>query len=245
MTVTVIPEREYDGRQMVHATPRYRGSVTCFTSEDDDQTDPSQVWGGANKLQLHHQVTDPLDQSFYLDFNTIDNRTYLLTGLLSWTGTEFDEWHCCIVPKTTVTSAGTNTNYNLFGGYLVIPAAGDGTLTVNDADRVLVEVPLNENGQRSGAGYWDADYNTTTKVFENIVANNNGTGQFNMFSVEVPFHKYVNTYVMIGSGTARLTAFDADMLGHNVRLRFDFKTIGTDHEWKFTGNITMFRKRTV
>ena len=243
--MSVIPEREYDGRQMVHSTPRYRGTVTCFTSEDDDQADPSQIWGGANRLQYHHKVGDNVDHHFYMDYNTIDNRTYLLTGRMEWSGTEFDEWHCCIVPKTTVTSAGTDTNYNLFGGYLIIPAQGDGTLTVNDADRVLVEVPLNETGQRSGAGYWDADYNTTTKQFENITANALGEGQFNMFSVEVPFHKYVNTFLMVGANGAALTAFDADMLGHNVRLRFDFKTVGADHEWKFVGNITMFRMKTV
>lgn len=239
------PELDYDNRQLVHATPRYRNTITCFTCEDDDQTDPSLVWGGANKLKYHHKIGDPLTHSFYMDYNTIDNITYLLTGLLEWDSADFDEWHCCIVPSVTTYSAGTNTNYDLFGGYLIIPAAGNGSITVNDADRVLVEVTKNELGDLAGAGYWDADYNTTTKAFENITANLTGTGRFNMFGAEVAFHKYVHNFIMIGSGAVRLTAFDADQLGHNVRLRFDFTTVGTDHEWKFTGNITMFRKRTI
>lgn len=247
MPVSYVPELEYDHRQMVHSTPRYRGSITCFSSQDDDQTDPSKIWGGSNKLKYHHTIGSSLTHSFYMDFNGVDdyNRTYVLTGILSWKDADFDEFHCCVVPKTTTYSAGSNTNYDLYGGYLIIPAAGTGSTVVNDADRVLVEVPVNEWGVRSGAGYWDADYNQSTKQFENITANASGTGKYNMFGTEVAFHKYVNNYIMLGNGQVKLTAFDADMLGHNVRLRFDFQTVGTDHEWKWAGNITMFRKRTV
>ena len=244
MGISIIPEREYDNRAMIHATPRYRGTVTCFSSQDEDQADPSKVWGGANKIKYHHTIGSSLTHSFYLDFNTIDNTTYMFSGSFNWVDCNFDEVHVYIVPKVTASSAGVSTNFNLFGGYLIVPAAGDGTLTVNPADMQLVQVTRNEFGNFP-AGYFDADYNTTTKVFENVVPNVNGTGAFNLFSVEVPFHKYVNNYVMLGNYGNSLTSYDADSLGHNIRLRFDFQTDGADHDWKFAGNIVLFRGKTI
>lgn len=246
MGITHIPERNYDNRSIVHSTPRYRGTTTCFSSQDDDQTDPTAIWGGSNKLALKHKIGDPATQTIYMDFNTITNRTYVLTGMMSWENCDFDEWSCAIVPKTTAYSAGTNTNYDLYGGYLIIPAAGTGSITVNDADRVLVQIPQNEYGERASGGYWDADFNTTTKQFENITPNIAGTGEYNMFGSEVVLSKFVPCDVINGTHHNSLTAYDAEQMGHGMRLKFIFmtNTSGADHDWCFTGRIAMFRDKT-
>ena len=246
MSTTIMPERNYDGRTITHSTPRYRGTSTTFTSIDDDQTDPSKVWGGSNQLMLHHQIGQATTQTVYMDFNTIDNKSYLLTGHLAWKDALHDQITCQIVPKVTTYSAGINTDYDLFGGYLIIPnGSSTGSITVNDADRVLVQVPLNEFGERASGGYWDADYNTTTKQFENIVPNATGTGGFNMFAVEVLLYSYLNQVCMIGDQNESLTSYDADQLAHGTRLKFTFNTIGADHEWHFSGTIAMFRTKSV
>jgi len=238
------PESSYDNRQIVHATPRYRGTSTCFTSIDDDQTDPSKIWGGSNKIKLDHVIAQPASQTIYLDFNTIDNKTYILTGFLHWHDAIFDELTVSIVPQVTTYSTSTNTDYDLYNGYMIIPnGTSTGTIAVNDADRKLVQVSLNEFGQKASAGYWDADYNTTTKQFENITANASGDGDFNMFSTEVIFHSYLNKFIMHGTDRESLTAFDADQLGHGTRLKFVLDTIGTDHNWQFNGAIVMFREK--
>lgn len=237
------PESNYDNRQIVHATPRYRGTSTCFTSIDDDQTNPSKIWGGSNKLFLNHLIGQATTQNLYMDFNTIDNKSYILTGYLHWQNTVFDELTVQIVPKTTTYSASSNTDYDLFGGYLIIPnGTSTGTIDVQANDMVLVEVPLNEFGNKQ-AGYWDADYNTSTMQFENITANASGTGSFNMFGTEVVFHSYLNNLIMNGNGHEALSSFDADQLGHNTRIKFTFVTIGTDHDWQFSGSIAMFRSK--
>ena len=187
------PESNYDNRQIVHATPRYRGTSTCFTSIDDDQTDPSKVWGGSNKLKHHHNIGDPLIQTIYMDYNTIDNKTYILTGYLRWFDCDFDEMTVSIVPQVTSYSAGVNTNYDLYGGYLIVPnGTGTGTIQVNDVDRKLVQVPVNEFGDKAMPGWFDATYNSDTKQFENIVPNATGEGDFKMFALEITFHRYLN-----------------------------------------------------
>lgn len=244
MSVFIKPEINYDGRQIVHSTPRYRGTSTCFSSVDDSQSTHISIWSGSNVLKYHHQVSDAISQNIYMDFNTINNRTYLLKGSMKWTGAEFDEWSCFIVPKVTTTSVSTNTNYNIVNGYLIVPAAGDGTTSIADEDRILVQVTRDEFGNPKSQGFFDAEYDADSDSFINISPNYAGTGSYNMFSTEVSLSTYVNRYVLLGDCRDALTSFDADELGHGLRLKFKFDTIGADHEWKFTGYITMFREKT-
>jgi hypothetical protein len=244
MSGTYRPERDYDGRSIVHSTPRYRGTLTCFTSTDDSQTDPSKVWGGSNKLKNSHVIAQPAVQTLYLDFNTVDNKSYLLTGFLHWKDAVFDELTVQLVPKTTTYSASTNTNFDLVDGYLIVPnESGTGAIHVDSADYVPVKVTKNEFGDHR-PGYWNMDYNTTTKVFENVTTAPNGDGMYNMFGTEIVFASYLNKFIMNGSQRESLTAHDADELGHGTRLKFIFETIGTDHNWDFNACIAMFREKT-
>lgn len=238
-----VPERNYDGRNIVHSTPRYRGTSTCFTSIDDDQTDETKVWGGSNKLKLDHMIGQSSTQTIYMDFNTVVNKTYLLSGHLHWDNCVFNELTVQVVTRPTVYSASSNTNYDIVNGLIVDNPGGTGTVDVLDADRKLVAVPINEYGNKVMSGFWDADYNTGTLQFENITPNNSGDGNYNMFASEIVFHSYLNNYIMNINDSVELTSFDADLLAHNTRLKFIFETIGVDHNWQFSGAITMFRTK--
>lgn len=232
-----------DGRMVMHATPRKRGLVTQFTALDDDQTDATKIGGGSSHLAKTHTTAGA--NSYYFDLNTIINETHIHSGCLQWKDALNDEVKLEVVPQVTASSAGTGTNYNLYGGYLIIPAAGNGTLTVADGDRKLVQVPMNEFGNRQGAGYWDATFNQTTKLFENIIPNLTGTGEYNMFSVEVPLDRFGNRIPVLGTGAIFFQSHDASMLGHGNRLKITATGVGADHTWMWNLTLVLFRKRTV
>lgn len=235
-----------DGRQIVHSTPRKRGLITNFTARDDDQTDATKVGGGANVMAVKHAIGEPLVHTLHFDLNTIANETYLHSGTIQWEKAALDTIDLLVVPKTTVYAAGTGTNYNLFGGYLITPAApGAGAISVADADRVLVQIPLNEYGNKTGAGYWDATFNTTTKAFEGITPNYAGTGAFNMFGAAVQLDRFVHHQPLVGAGVFTFHSSDASMLGHGMRLKLVTTTVGTDHEWTWCVSLVLHRKKTV
>jgi len=233
-----------DGRKIMHATPRKRGTFTCFTGAGDSQDDQSKIGGSNGTLMaLHHEVAQSISQSIYIDLNTIANDSHAHAGWMMWKDALNDLVTLVTVPKLTTYEAGSNTYYNLYGGYLVIPAAGNGTIT--PLVMKLVEVPLNEYGNRSGAGYWNATYNTTTKAFESITAAGAGDGRFNMFTVEVSLDRFINRVPLLGSGHMLLDTYDASQIGHNMRMKITLETSGTDHEWWWCGGLKPYRKRTV
>jgi len=235
---------EPDGRIVVHQTSRKRGLITYFTGCGDDEMDETNIGSGGQMINAHHLATDMMTQSYTVYFNTIENETHMHEGYLQWKDALNDRMTMEFVPKTTATSAGTNTMYNLYGGYLVVPAAGDGTLDINNMDRVLVGVPLNEEGVQAGAGYWDADWNYTTKEFENITANGSGTGKYNMFTVAVTLERFVNKICMLGSGFIHLSTSDSSMVGHNMGVKFTLAIMGTNHDMWWNSSLTLHRRKT-
>jgi hypothetical protein len=232
-----------DGRKVVHSTPRKRGLSTCFVGAGDDQTDDSKVGGSdVSLMELHHQISDPTSQVLYLDFNTIANETMAHAGHMMWKGALNDTITLETVPRITTFAEASNTFFNLFAGYLIIPAAGDGTIIPTNIK--LVEVPVNEFGNRAGAGYWDATYNTATKQFENLTANIFGTGRFNMFVAEVVLDRFMNRVPMLGDGMMNLDTYDASQIGHGMRVKITLETRGEDHEWWWCGGLKPYRRRT-
>jgi len=184
-------------------------------------------------------------QSVYLDFNTVENETYIREGVyISWKDALNDELIVKTVPRVTSYTPGSNTFYNLYGGYLIIPAAGDGTITVAPEDMFLVEMPPNEFGIRA-SGFWNADYNTTTKLFENVTAAPFGDGVYNMFGLEVVLECFANGLPMLGSGTVRIPTDDASRLTQNIRMKASAITYPPDHTWYWNACLSMFRKRSV
>jgi len=238
-----IEKQDLDGRGITHCTPRYLGTYTYFTSEDDDQADPHAVGGGSNILKWDHSISGNNPEVVYMDFNTIYNKTYVRQGDLIWKDAVFDTLTFKMVPKTTAYTSGSNTNYNLYGGYLIIPAAGDGTIAINDADRLLVQNVPNEFGNLP-AGYWDADWDSTNKEFINITPNPYGTGEYNMFGLEVVLHQFMNKRTLLGTGRKDCMTEDVAQLGHGIRIKIEAATAGADHAWSGCGNLMMYRQKT-
>lgn len=234
---------DVDGRVLTHSTARKRGLFTYFTSSGDGVADESVIGGNGTSLEYHHAVSGNSSEVMYIDFNTIANETYMNSGWMIWKDALNDKISLEIVPKLSTYTSGSNTNFNLYGGYLVIPAAGNGTISLTSIK--LVEIPINEYGIRLGAGYWDATYNTSSKSFENLIANPYGTGRFNMFTVEISLDRFLNKINLLGSNMANFDAQDGSQLGHNMRLKVTFETAGNDHEWWFTGGFKQFRKKTI
>jgi hypothetical protein len=230
---------------MVHQTSRVLGTITYFTCASDDQAHMGLVGGGVaetQKLKGHHKIGDPATMSRYLDINTAENETYIHEGYIQWKDALNDELTVSIVPEVTTVSAGSNTFYNLYGGYLVIPAAGDGTINIDNM--VLCEMPVNEFGKRP-ASYWNADYNTTTHLYENVTAAPLGNGAFNMFTVEVTLDQFAHKIPLLGSGFMNLQTSDASALTQNLRIKVTTETIGVDHDWWWNAFATFHRRRTV
>jgi len=180
---------------------------------------------------------------FYTDLNSIDNETHIFSAVINWIGAKLDAMTFEVVPSVTATSAGSSTNYNLYAGFLVIPAAGDGTLVVAAEDIKLVQCTANEFGVRP-AGYWDADFNTTTGEFENITAAPTGDGEFNMFAVPITLARFVNKAALLGDSSIDLGGYDITQLGHGGRCKVSLFTRGTDHEWWWCANMRLYRKKT-
>ena len=229
---------------MVHQTSRVPGTTTYFSCASDSQADPSMVGGAvteSEKLKGHHEIGDPVVEFMYMDLNCIDNETHIHEGYFQWKDALNDDLSVSFVPTLTEVSASTNTFYNMYGGYLVIPAAGDGVTQVDVMN--LVEMPMNEYGRRPAA-YWNADYNTTTKVFENITAAPLADGRFNMFTVEITFEKFANQVPLLGSGFMQLQTSDSSRLGHNMRIKVEARTVGVDHDWWWNAFATFHRIKT-
>jgi hypothetical protein len=176
--------------------------------------------------------------------NFANNKSYVMSGLIQFKDALNDSLDCYVVPDVTPTyGSGSGTYFNLYGGYLIVPAAGDGTLVVNPAEIKLVDVGLNEFGEKSGPGYWDATFNPATGLYEDLAANATGEGQFNIFASEVSLAKYCHKQLLLGSGNFTLTSFDAANFGQGMKMKVVLTTRGDDHEWWFNASLTMFRKK--
>ena len=236
--------KNMDNRPVVHQTPRMLGTYTYFCGIDDDQSDPHAVGGGSNFLEWDHAVDGPNPEVKYMDFNTIYNETHVRQGDVMWKDAVKDTLSFLIVPKVTTYTSGTSTNYNLYEGYLVVPAASDGVVTIADEDRVLIQNVPNEFGNMP-AGYWDATWNPSTKQFDSIAPNYTGTGEFNMFTVEVILSKFMNQRMIMGTGKKDCHTDDESRIGHGMRLKIEAHTRGTDHAWCGCATLMLYRKKTV
>jgi hypothetical protein len=222
------------------------GTKICFTGIGDTLANNYTV-GGGQELYHEHLIGDSTVAYIYIDFNTIENLTYLYEGYATWQNCDGDSMSFNVVPKVTIVTAGTNTMYNVYGGYLVIPAAGNGTAAINDADRRLVPVvPSIDTGLITTPGYWNATWNTTTKQFENITAAPSGNGEYNMYSYEITGSIFCNRLPMFGTttGWSLMDTSDAERFPHNMRVKVTFRTRLPDHSWKWGGIITLYRAKT-
>lgn len=237
--------KDRSGKFRVHQTSRPLGTVTYFTGAGDNPDTPT-TYGEGNLISINHALNDPLTQSIYVDFNCIENTTYVHEGYIFWQNAYLDRLTLKVVPRTITYTTSTNTNYNIYGGYLVIPAAGNGTVNITSdltlSTGGLVEIPNDDLGNTPIA-YWNATWNTSTKRFENITAAPSGNGRYNMFSVEVTLARFINKAPLIGMGQIMLESSDVDAIGHGMRFKVTTETIGEDHAWAMGGLLTLHRAK--
>ena len=172
--ISANEKKDIDGRDIVHDTPRYLGTYTCFTGTDDDHSDPHAVWGDEGdvcELIWDHTLGSDLTKTIYMDFNTINNETYVRQGDIQWETAKNDIVSFTLVPRTTSYTVESNTSYDLYGGYLITPNPyGTGTINVSTGSMQLVQNTPNEFGTMP-AGYWDAEWDTDNKEFTNVQPN--------------------------------------------------------------------------
>ena len=217
---------------MVKNTARPIGTFTSFTSYGDNPSVIGDVGSGAS-LHNKHSVGEPLVQYVYCDFNVKENRTFIQEGYANWNTARFDRVMMEIVPQVTVYTPGTNTFFNVYGGYLVVPAAGDGYANISPEDMRLVEVPLNIDDPtvRQGPGYWNAEYDVATHSFQNLTAAPMGDGQYNMFAAEVTLERVANICLVGDNKVLNLKTEDVAEFGHGMRIRLTLETLTPDHVW--------------
>lgn len=233
-----------DGKLNTYTSPRPPGTITYFTSVSDDPTNSVSI-GGGEGLYFKHLIDSTSNVNiYYRDFNVVENRTYIYDANITWFDAQNDKIRCEIVPKVTDSTASVSTNYNLYNGYLIIPAAGDGTIDVNPSDIELVESPINKLGIRQPA-FWNATWNTTTKKFENILPAPLGNGQYNMFAIEVSLIRFVYDIILDGVSSIRFYSKDINEIYTGMRFKFSIFTSSIDHTWETSIMLMMYREKTV
>ena len=258
-TVTLNALKDMDNRLIIHATPRPVGTYTYYTGTGDDQSDPTLVGydsasGGAavENSMMFYLPAGVTSQSKYIDFNCITNKTNISQGIVQWVGGLHDEIILEMVPELTTIAPGTDTYFNLYGGVLVIPAAGNGTIAINPADIKLVEMVPNESGI-TPPGFWNADFNSTTKQFENLTpaisAQGVPNGVYMIFAnvgIDIPLYRFGNRLKLLGEGSLVLPSADSQRVGHGNRMKILCYT-NVDvpvHDWYMNLSLILHRERT-
>jgi len=247
-----IPITDQSGKPRIHQTSRQIGMKTCFVGVGDNAEDPTDV-GGGSKIFFDHHVGDSTHDELYIDFNCIENETWVHEGYVIWETARFDTLTLSIVPRIPIWEYSSGTPYNIYGGYLIIPSDGtNGTINItsdiSSSIGGLVYMPDNEEGE-SPTAFWNADWNTVTKEFENIIPAPYGNGRYNIFAYEVNLAVFINKLPLLGSGFERLKTSDVDQLGNGMRLKACVETHiddnHGDHHWHLSSCITLHREHTV
>ena len=155
-----------------------------------------------------------------------------------------DRWDIRAVPE--------NTTFNLYGGYLIIPAAYDGnifvTSDITQCHGGLVKTTPTEDGIMAPS-YWNADWNSSTGLFENVAPAPLGDGNYNIFAAEISLAKFINRLPLLGDGFVLLQTSDVEEWAHGWRARFmqetniDAENGFTDHDWYVSMYIVLHREK--
>ena len=245
-----VPPQDLSGKTRVHQTSRPLGLMTYFTGSGDDPNDVTS-YGTGEDFYIKHSIGDSTSQELYLDFNIVENETWIHEGYMIWENAKFDYVSLMIVPRVTGTTIGLSTNFNFYTDgkvHLIIPAAGDGTCQITtdiyDPNGGLIYIPDSDLGIPPVA-FWNADWNSSTKKYENITAAPYGNGRYNMFYEEDILYRFVNKVPVLGNGFQRLQSSDTERLGHGMRFKTIAHTHNTDHDWSIACALTMHRDKTV
>ena len=215
--------RDRSGKLRVHQTSRKLGLRISWTGAGDDTSDIMNVYHGEPLTFEFTAVSGIGTMSKYIDFNIAENETWLHEGYLTWYNCHFDRLTLKMVPRVTGVTAASGTSYDLYGGYLVIPAyPGTGSIDITSdiTDPVggLVYMPDDDLGN-SPTAFWNADWNSTTKEYENISAAPYGDGRYNMFAAEVTLAEFISQIPFLDHGFIAMNSSDTDQMGQGMRLK--------------------------
>jgi hypothetical protein len=231
-----------DGKPMVSSTSRPIGTYTYLSAQGDSPLDNTDI-GGGDLLEIVHNTGDATTQSVYFHVNCVKNETHIHSAVMEWEGATSDLLKGEIVPSTSTEalSAGVSTFYAINSGVLVM-APGNGNIVVDWSKVKLVGMVANEYG-KVPPGYWDATFNTTTKLFENIAFNANGSGKYNIFAEEKLLHRFVTAFPLKKDGLYEVKSTDVSQLGHNMKIKITGITRGEDHNWSAVIAMYLFRAK--
>lgn len=247
---TLVEPRDRSGKLRVHQTSRKFGTIICWTGEGDDPSNPTAIGGGEPiSFQYTAGHPDPLEK--YIDFNMVENETWLHEGYVTWKNGDLDTLDLQMVTRATSWQPGTGTNYNLYGGYLIVPAVpGTGSVEltgdITESTGGLVYMPAGDLGEKSTA-FWNADWDTETKKFTNIAPALAGDGDYNLFADEIVIAHFLRKMPLLDSGFIALNSSDTDEIGHGMRLKViaDTNTTNSDHNWSVACTMCLHRAKTV
>lgn len=236
--------RTTDNRIITKENSRPLLTNGCYTSVDDDPTNPYDVGNGTHQVKLDHVMGQSMSVEFPQDFNVELNASYMFEGYSNWTNAKFDEFTFEIRTKATPYTLQAGTNFKRYST-LIIPADGDGDVTFNLSTAYLCSVvPKTDTGLYPMA-FWNATFNPSTNQYENLTAAPLGDGKYNIFHTEVTLKRYINRHLMLGNGQFHFSTSDPSQLGTNLKLVYRLITGGPDHDWQCVVNFSMFRKNLI
>jgi len=249
-SVLDIPPKDISGKPRIQQTSRKLGLRTMWSGIGDNPDDIHSV-GGGNPFMVSHTINETTPEDVYMDYNIVINETWLHEGYITWKNCNMDTITLELVTRATQTQTGSNTNYNLYGGLIIIPAAGNGTIDITsditNPNNGLVFIPDSDLGVPPTAAFWNADYNSSTKLYENITPAPYGNGRYNMFNKEYILGRFVIEMPLLGSGFIALNSSDTDRIGHGMRLKMITKTNPNtiDHDWSLACLMCLHRYKSV
>ena len=247
--ITGVP---YDrsGKIRFHQTSRKLGLRIMWTGVGDDSSDVSKVGGGTMMAHVH-KIGDTEPMTKYIDFNVVENETWMHEGYLTWKSAELDTLSLQLVPRIATVSGVVGGDKTLYGGYMVVPTPpGYGNIEVvsdlSHPNGGLIYMPNNDLDEAPVA-FWDADYNPSTHLYENIRPNYTGTGRYNIFSYEVIFAEFIRQIPLLNNGFIPLNSSDTDQLGHGMRLKIiaDTNNDVDDHDWAVACIMCLHRESSI
>jgi len=249
-TIASVTDRK-SGKIRVHQTSRQFGTYVYFTGAGDDSLNPKNI-GAGDRFIFDHKIGDPLTVTKYYDFNTFMNETYIHEAYITWENAKFDNVNLDFVSVAPTIVPASNTNYKLYNGYLVVPAAGDGdidiTSDISTCHGGLFECKENELGEVT-PGFWNADGNIDTARFENITPAPMGDGKFNIMASEMHIARLVNKIPLLGNGFQQLQSSDVDIIPHGLRMKITVNTYvnddNPDHDWSMAFMLVLHRTHSI
>ncbi len=247
---TTLNPKDRSGKIRVHQTSRKLGLSIGWTGVGDLVTDPCSV-GDGESFSIRHKVGDEAVLTKYIDFNCVENDTWLHEGYITWSNCDLDMITLEVLPRVVDVASSSGTNYTMYHNYLVVPAPNstgniDILSDITTHSGGLVYMPNDDLNNRPLA-FWDADWDIKNKQYINIRPTPKGDGRYNIFSKEVIFARYINMLTLLDSGFIALSSSDTSQLGQGLRIRLISRTnmdVG-DHEWAMASTMCLHRKRSI